>query len=188
MLLLIPPNSHASRFAFCPPIYFIVFIIFCVLLSFSDVSFSHLISSFIRCRNQQDNNPVSVSGNVSLQTIIMPAKYVSKTRMQCYVPPFIFDPNFAPNLTLNNYECISLDTLGHSSAANNGTLSYVRYCNPPPSLCMNRPSKGMEYFRILVIPCLLSDIASGTWNFIYSQMMVQYLALSFADFPYHVNC
>ena len=135
--------------------------------SFSKVSVSYLIFSSHRCRNQLDNIPVSLSGNVSLQTIIMPAKYISKTRMQCIVPPFVFDPNFAPNITLHNYECISIDMFGHSSATNNGTLSYVRNCNPPPSICMNRPSKGMEYYSILVIPCLLSDIVSGTWRLIY---------------------
>jgi len=114
-----------------------------------------------RCRNQIQASGLDLPriGNVSYMTIIQPAKYLSKTRMECFIPAFLFDSAFVPNVPLVLYNCSHLTNGMYSSS---GNLSYVRSCDTASTYeCMNMPTVGLEFFTALVLPCTTVDVTSG---------------------------
>jgi hypothetical protein len=131
-----------------------------------------------RCKNQlpdQFGNSLPIAGELSPSSYIAKAKYISPTRMECYVPEFIFEEDFKDTInsetTLYSCEWIHWSGLRLSNGTyaadqfpediDTGNFSYVRACNDPLVGCMNLPAPTLEYHIGLVIPCTVTEIFEG---------------------------
>ena len=128
-----------------------------------------------RCKNQvvnQFGNDLPVAGEMSTHSYVVQANYVSPTRVECYVPEYIFEDDFAETLNtdLTQYSCEQIHWTGFRISPtivnrfpndiDTGNFSYVRQCYDP-LICMDRPDPGFEYFVSLVIPCHVGEIFEG---------------------------
>ena len=102
---------------------------------------------------------------MSSSSYVTKGNVISDSRMECYVPEFIFEDDYHDTLdsALTLYECKYIDSEGDLALAQNaasGNFSYVRDCYDP-LICGNLPSIGKEYFIELVIPCTVGEEFEG---------------------------
>ena len=145
-----------------------------------------------RCRNnvnQVTGEPLPAAGDVSRQTFLTPARFISKTRMECQVPEFTFsETTFVPldhdvkncyyidsngvvkgfpdgDLCENACKWIDAngDVAGGMDSHEEGVMNEGNYSYVRSCYdiydCQNKPRQGLEYFQSLTFPCTLTEIA-----------------------------
>ena len=138
-----------------------------------------------RCLNQVDAVNVAdttLIGDVSAATYLSRAKYLSPTRMECEVPPYVFDLDFYSKYNASRitegfeteFECLNITGEGqvvyHDPDAVTdpavfglplGNYSFVRRCQGLLADCIHLPFENFEYFSNLTFPCSADDILEG---------------------------
>ena len=129
--------------------------------------FHHLIcynNLYIHIKGSEFDLPKAQ--NLSLATVVQPAKFLSPTRIECVLPEFVFDRKYIPNFSITGYQCgyvkatklssnittytftsvITANTVTDTSTF--GVLSYVTSSTCGGNLCV--------YYPQLELPCSIN--------------------------------
>ena len=118
-----------------------------------------------RCKNQILNQlglDMPEAGVMSSSIHISKAKYISESRIECYVPEYHFEDDFDTSFdsSLTAYECGYVTWDGQiTTDMTNGNRSYIRPCYDDTEGCMHLPYRYIDFSHH---PCFLLDILASS--------------------------